>query len=136
MTATAGVQPTPVGGGLTVGGRPESAEPTPTTPRPCASGAAPVVDPPAGPRPRGRPRAAAWRAGGSGDGAAAPAEAASPVPPVREAALVAACRRGDPGALERLVEGFQAPVVGTVLRLVGDRDAALELANAVFFRLA
>jgi len=53
----------------------------------------------------------------------------------REAALMAAFRRGDQGALERVVECFQAPVVGTALRLVGDRDAALELANAVFFRL-
>src|SRR5262245_66670267 len=134
MTATAGVQPTPVGGGPMVGGRPESAASTPTTPRPCASGADPAVDPPAGPRPRGRPRAAARRAGGPGDGAAAPARAAAAVPPGREAALVAACRRGDPGALERLVEDLQAPVVGTALRLVGNRDAALELANSIFFR--
>src|SRR5262245_48967221 len=101
MTATAGVQPAPVGGGPMVGDRRESAVPTPTPPRPCASGSGPVVDP----RPRGRPRAVARRAGGPGDAAAAPARAAAAVPPGREAALVAACRRGDPGALERLVEG-------------------------------
>jgi RNA polymerase sigma-70 factor (ECF subfamily) len=38
--------------------------------------------------------------------------------------------------LERLVERFQADVVGTALRLVGDRDAALELANTTFVKLS
>jgi RNA polymerase sigma factor (sigma-70 family) len=54
----------------------------------------------------------------------------------QDALLVAACRRGDQGALERLVERFQVAVVGTAMRLVGDRDVALELANMAFFKLA
>jgi RNA polymerase sigma-70 factor (ECF subfamily) len=49
---------------------------------------------------------------------------------------VAACQRGQPGALERVVELFQAAVIGTALRLVGDRDVALELTNATFFKLS
>ena len=54
----------------------------------------------------------------------------------QDALLVAACRRGDQGALERLMERFQVAVVGTAMRLVGDRDVALELANVAFFKLA
>jgi RNA polymerase sigma factor (sigma-70 family) len=60
-------------------------------------------------------------------------------PPARlesDALLVAACLRDEPGALERLVERVQVAVVGTAMRLVGDRDVALEVANAVYFRLA
>jgi RNA polymerase sigma-70 factor (ECF subfamily) len=52
-----------------------------------------------------------------------------------DAALVAACRQGVPGALERLVERFQVDVFGTVLRLVHDRDVALELTNSIFFKV-
>jgi RNA polymerase sigma-70 factor (ECF subfamily) len=77
-------------------------------------------------------------AGRPGQAATAPDRAAVPAPEGldRDALLVAACRRADPGALERLVERFQADVVGTALRLVGDRDAALELANTTFVKLS
>jgi RNA polymerase sigma-70 factor (ECF subfamily) len=51
-----------------------------------------------------------------------------------DAALVAACRGGRPDAVERLVERFQADVFGTVLRLVHERDTALELTNSIFFK--
>ena len=70
--------------------------------------------------------------------ATAPDRAATPAPEGldQDALLAAACRRGDPGALERLVERFQAEVVGTALRLVGDRVAALELATATFVKLS
>ena len=51
-----------------------------------------------------------------------------------DAALVAACRRGDGQALAQLVERYQMDVFGTSLRLTRDRDAALELANAVFYK--
>jgi RNA polymerase sigma-70 factor, ECF subfamily len=52
-----------------------------------------------------------------------------------DAALVADCRRGVPGALERLVERFQTDVFGTALRLTRDRDVALELTNSIFFKV-
>ena len=52
-----------------------------------------------------------------------------------DAALVAACRRGTPGALEQLVARFQSDVFGVVLRLVHDREVALELTNAVFYKV-
>ena len=65
-----------------------------------------------------------------------PARGAGPGALDQDALLVAACRRGDQGALERLVERFQVAVVGTAMRLVGDRDVALELANMAFFKLA
>ncbi|MGH2370616.1 MAG: RNA polymerase sigma factor, partial [Chloroflexota bacterium] len=52
-----------------------------------------------------------------------------------DAALVAACRRGAPGALEHLVERYQADVFGTALRLCHDRDVALELTNSIFFKV-
>jgi RNA polymerase sigma factor (sigma-70 family) len=73
---------------------------------------------------------------GAGHAATAPECARARAALSGDAALAAGCRRGDPGALERLAARFEAPVFGTALRLVGDRDAALELANAVFFRLA
>jgi RNA polymerase sigma factor (sigma-70 family) len=65
-----------------------------------------------------------------------PARGAQPGVLDQDTLLVAACRRGDQGALERLVERFQVAVVGTAMRLVGDRDVALELANMAFFKLA
>ncbi len=52
-----------------------------------------------------------------------------------DAALVAACRNGIPGALERLVERYQADVFGTALRLTRERDVALELTNSIFFKV-
>ena len=64
-----------------------------------------------------------------------------PLPPARvdaldgDAALVAACLRGAPGALETLVERYQSDVFGVVLRLVHDRETALELTNAVFYKV-
>ena len=51
-----------------------------------------------------------------------------------DSALVAACRRGDGQALAQLVERYQMDVFGTALRMTRDRDAALELANAVFYK--
>jgi RNA polymerase sigma factor (sigma-70 family) len=51
-----------------------------------------------------------------------------------DSALVAACRRGDGRALAQLVERYQVDVFGTALRLTRDRDVALELANAVFYK--
>src|SRR5262245_1816552 len=74
--------------------------------------------------------------GRPGQAATAPDRAAPPAPEGldqdRDALLAAACRRGDPGAMECLVERFQADVVGTALRLVGDRVSALEVADATF----
>jgi RNA polymerase sigma factor (sigma-70 family) len=51
-----------------------------------------------------------------------------------DAALVAAWRAGDARALGVLVERYQADVFGTALRLCRDRDTALELANATFYK--
>jgi RNA polymerase sigma-70 factor (ECF subfamily) len=134
MTANAGVQPILVGGGSTVDdGR---KVPAPSAPRPWASGAGAMVDRSAGPRPLDGPGAAAHCAGGRREEATAPERPAAPAAPGGDAALASECRRGDPGALERLVERVQAPIFGTVLRLVGERDAALELTNAVLFKLA
>ena len=52
-----------------------------------------------------------------------------------DALLAAACRQGEPGAVELLVARFQADVFGAALRLVHDRDAALELANSILFKV-
>ena len=48
--------------------------------------------------------------------------------------LVARCLAGDPTALTALVERYQREVYGACLRIVGEPDAALELANVVFFK--
>src|SRR5262245_8693544 len=72
---------------------------------------------------------------GPGNEATAPDQATAPGDRDPDALLAAACRRGDPGALERLVERFHADVFGTGLRLVHDREVALELANTTFFKL-
>jgi RNA polymerase sigma factor (sigma-70 family) len=46
-------------------------------------------------------------------------------------------RRNEPGRHGRLLsERYQAAVVGTALRLVGDRDVALELANAALLKVS
>jgi RNA polymerase sigma-70 factor (ECF subfamily) len=66
---------------------------------------------------------------------AAPPAAGGAADLAADAALVAECRRGVPGALERLVERFQADVFGTTLRLTRDRDVALELTNSIFFKI-
>jgi RNA polymerase sigma-70 factor (ECF subfamily) len=52
-----------------------------------------------------------------------------------DAGLAAACLRGEPGALERLVLRFQADVFGAVVRLVREREPALELVNSIFFKI-
>jgi RNA polymerase sigma-70 factor (ECF subfamily) len=48
--------------------------------------------------------------------------------------LIARCLAGDPAALTALVERHQGEVFGTCLRLVHDPDAALEIANTVFYK--
>jgi RNA polymerase sigma factor (sigma-70 family) len=53
---------------------------------------------------------------------------------VSDAALVAACRRGDGRALAALVERYQADVFGTALRLCHNRETALELSNTIFYK--
>jgi RNA polymerase sigma-70 factor (ECF subfamily) len=64
-----------------------------------------------------------------------------PTPPLpataiaEDAQLVAACRRGEAGSIEQLVARFQHDVFAVALRLVHDRETALELANAVFFKV-
>jgi RNA polymerase sigma-70 factor (ECF subfamily) len=52
-----------------------------------------------------------------------------------DAELVAACKSGTSGALERLVTRFQSDVFGAAVRIVRDRDTALELANAIFYKV-
>lgn len=52
-----------------------------------------------------------------------------------DAQLAAACRRMERGAIEQLVNRFQTDVFGTVLRLLHDRDTALELTNSIFFKV-
>jgi RNA polymerase sigma-70 factor (ECF subfamily) len=51
-----------------------------------------------------------------------------------DAAAVARCRAGDPSAFAEIVERHQVAVFGTALRLTGDREAALEIANAAFYK--
>jgi len=84
------------------------------------------------------PAAGSGRHGDRPVPAAAPAGALTttePGPLTEDAILVAACRQGDAGAMELLVSRFQHDVFGVVLRLVHDRETALELANAVFFKV-
>ena len=64
-----------------------------------------------------------------------PLPAAGAAPISEDALLVEACRRGEALALERLVSRFQHDVFGAVLRLVRDRETALELTNAIFFKV-
>jgi RNA polymerase sigma-70 factor (ECF subfamily) len=51
-----------------------------------------------------------------------------------DAQLVARCRAGASDAFAPLVERHQEAVYATALRLVGDRDAAIEVANTAFFK--
>src|SRR5689334_22026256 len=44
------------------------------------------------------------------------------------------CRAGDSSAFAEIVQAHQAAVFGTVLRLVGDRQQAAEVANRAFFK--
>jgi RNA polymerase sigma-70 factor (ECF subfamily) len=48
--------------------------------------------------------------------------------------LVERCLTDDPAALTLLVERYQRDVFGACLRLTRDTDAALELANTVFYK--
>jgi RNA polymerase sigma factor (sigma-70 family) len=51
-----------------------------------------------------------------------------------DAQLVARSRAGEPDAFASLVQRHQEAVYATALRLLGDRDAALEVANTAFFK--
>jgi RNA polymerase sigma-70 factor, ECF subfamily len=51
-----------------------------------------------------------------------------------DARAVALCRAGRADAFAEVVERHQAAVYGTALRLIGDRDAALEVANTAFYK--
>ena len=65
----------------------------------------------------------------------AAAHLAPPAAPAAEdAALAAACRQGDRAAIEQFVGRYQNDVFGAALRLVHDRETALELANSIFFK--
>lgn len=48
--------------------------------------------------------------------------------------LVARCLADDPAALTALVERYQRDIFGVCLRLTRDSDAALEVANTVFYK--
>ena len=52
-----------------------------------------------------------------------------------DAALVAACRRGEPGAFEELVARTQHRVYGLAYRLVGDRGEAEDVAQEAYLRV-
>jgi RNA polymerase sigma-70 factor (ECF subfamily) len=54
--------------------------------------------------------------------------------PATDQQLVAACLAGEPDALAALVARYQSDVFGTCLRLLRDRDAALELTNTIFYK--
>lgn len=51
-----------------------------------------------------------------------------------DAQAVARCLAGQPDAFAAVVERYQAAVFGTALRLVGNREAALEIANSAFYK--
>ncbi len=51
-----------------------------------------------------------------------------------DAHAVERCRAGQPDAFATIVERHQQAVFGTALRLLGDRDAALEVANTTFHK--
>jgi RNA polymerase sigma-70 factor, ECF subfamily len=51
-----------------------------------------------------------------------------------DATAIARCRAGQPDAFAAVVERHQAAVFGTTLRLIGDRQAALEVANSTFYK--
>jgi RNA polymerase sigma-70 factor (ECF subfamily) len=48
--------------------------------------------------------------------------------------LVRRSRAGDAAAFADLVELYQGAVFGTILRLVGDREVAVDVANRAFFK--
>jgi RNA polymerase sigma-70 factor (ECF subfamily) len=51
-----------------------------------------------------------------------------------DAAAVGRCRAGHADAFAEVVERHQAAVFATALRLLGDREAALEVANTAFYK--
>lgn len=51
-----------------------------------------------------------------------------------DARAVVRCRDGAADAFAEVVERHQAAVYATALRLIGDREAALEVANAAFYK--
>src|SRR5438105_14579572 len=73
-----------------------------------------------------------WRVISSGRGKRMQgAPAAAPDPDVQ---AVGRCRAGEADAFAEIVERHQAAVYGTALRLIGDRDAALEVASTAFYK--
>ena len=52
----------------------------------------------------------------------------------QDAGAVARCRAGQADAFAEVVERHQAAVFGTALRLIGEPDAALEVANTTFYK--
>jgi len=57
-----------------------------------------------------------------------------PLAELSEGELVGRCLQGDEYALNELVARHQATVFGTALRLVGEREVALEIANQALFK--
>src|SRR4051812_10745916 len=51
-----------------------------------------------------------------------------------DAQAVAHCRAGRADAFAEIVERHQTAVYGTALRLIGERDAALEVTNTAFYK--
>src|SRR5919202_3293423 len=69
--------------------------------------------------------------------AASVLETAVPEPMLNAApdvAAVQACRDDQADAFATVVERHQAAVYGTALRLIGDRAAAIEVANTTFYK--
>ncbi|SRR5579884_1966345 len=61
-------------------------------------------------------------------------QGAPPVLPDPDAQAIERCRAGEVDAFADVVERHQAAVYGTALRLLGDREAALEVANTAFYK--
>jgi RNA polymerase sigma-70 factor (ECF subfamily) len=59
---------------------------------------------------------------------------APPVAPDPDVQVIERCRAGEADAFAEVVERHQGAVYGTALRLIGDRDAALEVANTAFYK--
>src|SRR4051812_16581525 len=51
-----------------------------------------------------------------------------------DAQAVARCRAGRADAFAEIVERHQTAVYATIVRLLGDRDAALEVTNTAFYK--
>src|SRR3954468_12580292 len=58
----------------------------------------------------------------------------APPAPDPDVQAVGRCRAAEADAFAEVVERHQAAVYGTALRLIGDRDAALEVANTAFYK--